>query len=104
MQVNSIIKYYKYNKNVILANTSILQIFYIAPGLKIYNTHKNTQNKGEFMKAKVINIKLDAETKSKIESLAYLKRKSIQDLCKELIDDCIEANADKIAEAEKLRE
>ena len=53
---------------------------------------------------KVINIKLDAETKSKLETLSYIKRCSIQDLCFKLIDDSLKANADKIAEAEKLRE
>lgn len=55
-------------------------------------------------KSKVINIKLDAETKSKIETLAFIRRCKLQDLCKELIDNCIKENADKIATAEKLRE
>lgn len=55
-------------------------------------------------KEKVINIKLDAESKSKIETLAFLRRLTLQDLCKELIKETIEANADKIAEAENLRE
>ena len=55
-------------------------------------------------KDKVINIKLDEETKSKFETLAYIKRKTLQDLCKDLINESIKANAKKIAEAEKLRE
>ena len=53
---------------------------------------------------KVINIKLDEDTKSKFETLAFIKRSTLQDLCIELINQTIEANADKIAEAEKLRE
>ena len=55
-------------------------------------------------KEKVINVKLDAETKSKFETLAFLRRLTLQDLCKELIKETIEANSDKIAEAENLRE
>lgn len=55
-------------------------------------------------KANVINVKLDAETKSKLETLAFIKSKSLQDLSKELILNGLEPYADKIAEAEKLRE
>lgn len=55
-------------------------------------------------KDKVINIKLDAETKSRLETLAYIKRQSIQDLCLNLILDTVTANKDVIEKAEKLRE
>lgn len=54
-------------------------------------------------KAKVINVKLDAETKSKFETLAYLQDVSLQDLCLQLIQESIIANADVIADAEQLR-
>ena len=54
-------------------------------------------------KSKVINVKLDAETKSKFETLAYLQDVSLQDLCLQLIQDSIKANADIISDAEKLR-
>ena len=52
----------------------------------------------------VVNVKIDNETKSKLETLAYIKRSSIQDLCKSLIEDAIKENAKKIEQAEKLRE
>jgi len=52
---------------------------------------------------KTINVKLDSETKSKIETLAYLQGVKLQDLCTELITDAINKNADVIADAEKLR-
>ena len=55
-------------------------------------------------KAKVINVKLDADTKSKFETLAFIKRTTLQDLCIELINDTIKANADIIAEVESKRE
>ena len=35
-------------------------------------------------KLKTINVKLDSETKSKIETLAYLQGVKLQDLCTEL--------------------
>lgn len=54
-------------------------------------------------KDKVINVKVDEETKSKIETLAYLKGVSLQDLCFQIIQDSIIANADVIADAEQLR-
>lgn len=59
---------------------------------------KNTKNE------RVINVKLDEATKNKFETLAFLRRRTLQDLCKELITETIEANADKIAEAEDLRD
>lgn len=52
---------------------------------------------------KVINVKLDVEYKSKLETLAYLKGLSLQDLSKEIILKEIDANADAIAETEKIR-
>lgn len=53
---------------------------------------------------KTINLKLDAETKSKIETLAYLDSVSLQDLILQLINKEIDKNVDIIAEAEKLKE
>lgn len=53
---------------------------------------------------KNVNIKLDNETKSKLETLAYIKRCTIQDICIKSIQKTIEANADKIADVEKMRE
>lgn len=55
-------------------------------------------------KNNVVNIKLDAETKSKLETLAFIRRLTLQDLCKNAINELLEANAKKIADAEKLRE
>ena len=55
-------------------------------------------------KLNVINVKLDAETKSKLETLAFIKGESLQDLSKELLIKGLEPYADKIAEVEKLRE
>ena len=55
-------------------------------------------------KQSVVNVKISNDVKSKLETLAYIKRSSIQDLCKALIEDAIKDNADKIEQAEKLRE
>ena len=55
-------------------------------------------------KSKVINVKLDAETKSKFETLAFIKRTTLQDLCIDLINESIKANADIIADVESKRE
>ena len=54
-------------------------------------------------KKKVINVKVDDETKSKLETLAYLQGISLQNLCEQLIQDAIIDNADAIADAEQLR-
>ena len=54
-------------------------------------------------KAKVINVKLDAETKSKFDTLAYLNDVTLQELCLKLIKESIIANADAIADAEQIR-
>ena len=54
-------------------------------------------------KPKVINVKVDEETKSKLETLAYLQGISLQNLCEQLIQDAIIDNADAIADAEQLR-
>lgn len=53
---------------------------------------------------KNVNIKLDMDTKSKLETLAYIKRCTIQEICLDIIKRELDANADKIADAEKLRE
>lgn len=54
-------------------------------------------------KPKVINVKLDADTKSKFETLAYLQDVTLQELCIKLINTAIVDNADAIAKAEELR-
>ena len=54
-------------------------------------------------KAKVINVKLDAETKSKFDTLAYLNDVTLQELCLKLIKESIINNADAIANAEQIR-
>lgn len=54
-------------------------------------------------KTKVINVKVDDETKSKLETLAYLKGMKLQSLCEQLIQDAIIDNADVIADAEQIR-
>lgn len=54
-------------------------------------------------KKKVINVKVDDETKSKLETLAYLQGISLQNLCEQLIQDAIIDNADAIADAEQIR-
>ena len=53
---------------------------------------------------KVINIKLDADTKSKLETLAFIRKQTIQELCESIFIKEIEAFADKIEQVEKLRE
>lgn len=52
---------------------------------------------------KTINLKLDAETKGKYETLAYLKGVKLQDLTLQLINNAISENAEAIAEVEKVR-
>ena len=59
---------------------------------------------GKNVNKSVVNVKIDNDVKSKLETLAYIKRSSIQDLCKALIEDAIKENANKIEQAEKLRE
>lgn len=54
-------------------------------------------------KYKTVNMKFDAETKSKLETLAYLRAEKLQTLCENIIKECLKANADTIADAEKLR-
>lgn len=54
-------------------------------------------------KNKVINVKVTEETKSKVETLAYLQGITLQDLCGGLIQNIIIENADVIADAEQLR-
>ena len=52
---------------------------------------------------KTINVKVDLDTKSKIDTLAYLQDVSLQDLCIIAINEYINKNADAIAEAEALK-
>ncbi len=52
---------------------------------------------------KTINVKLDIETKSKFETLAYLQGASLQDLTLQLIKEAINKNSDVIGEVEKVR-
>lgn len=54
-------------------------------------------------KPKTINLKIDAGTKSKFETLAYLQDMKLQDLMMQLINNAINENAEIIAEAEKLK-
>lgn len=54
-------------------------------------------------KPKTINLKLDAETKRKFETLAYLQDLNLQSLMLHLILNAINENAEVIAEAEKLK-
>ena len=43
---------------------------------------------------KVINVKLDADTKNKFEILCFMKNKKLQEYCLELIQESINQNAD----------
>ena len=54
-------------------------------------------------KKPVINVKLDAETKKKYETLAYLKGVKLQELTLQLIQDAISENEDLIAEVQKIK-
>lgn len=53
---------------------------------------------------KVINVKVDAETKDKLDTLAYIKGGiSLQELCIALINKEVEDNAKAIEDVEKAR-
>ena len=52
---------------------------------------------------KVVNIKFDARTKKKLETLAFLRAENLQSLCEKIIKEYINANIDAIEDAEKLR-
>lgn len=99
MQVNSITRCKKY---IYIINVNANKI-YIIPGA-IHIIIKNIGVVKFMAKNNVVNIKLDAETKSKLETLAYIRRLTLQELCKNAIDDIITQNSKRIAEAEKLRE
>lgn len=99
MQVNSITRCKKY---IYIINANANKI-YIIPGA-IHIIIKNIGVVKFMAKNNVVNIKLDAETKSKLETLAYIRRMTLQELCKNAIDDIITQNSKRIAEAEKLRE
>ena len=92
--------------NIIVTSAIAFQVQNIYINTKINCNIKKSEGGAKIMadNKKVINIKLDEDTKSKFETLAFIKRSTLQDLCIELINQTIEANADKIAEAEKLRE
>ena len=47
---------------------------------------------------------MDNETKSKIETLAFIKRLSLQDLCLKIFKDAIVEHAEVIDEVESKRE
>ncbi len=49
-------------------------------------------------------MKLDDETKSKIEILAFIRNQKLQDLCEDLIKEAIKENADKIEAIEKIKD
>jgi len=53
---------------------------------------------------RAINVKLDDETKSKIEILAFIRNQKLQDLCEDLIKEAIKENADKIEAIEKIKD
>ena len=52
---------------------------------------------------KTINVKVDLDTKSKLDTLAYLQDVTLQDLCITAINEYVDKNADAIAEAEALK-
>lgn len=52
-------------------------------------------------KLKTVNLKFDAETKSQLETLAFLNGMKLQALCEYIIKECLDANAEKIGNAEK---
>lgn len=99
MQVNSIIICKKY---IYIINANANKI-YIIPGA-IHIIIKNIGVVKFMAKNSVVNIKLDAETKSKLETLAYIRRMTLQELCKNAIDNLLKENSKRIAEAEKLRD
>lgn len=51
-----------------------------------------------------IYLRVDAEMKNKIESLAFVRRCSVQELCKGIIEDALSENEDVIRKAEELRQ
>lgn len=52
----------------------------------------------------VVNVKIDNDVKSKLETLAFIRKQTIQELCESIFIKEIEAFADKIEQVEKLRE
>ena len=52
----------------------------------------------------VVNVKIDNDVKSKLETLAFIRKQTIQELCENIFIKEIEAFADKIEQVEKLRE
>lgn len=62
-----------------------------------------TEKNNDADKLKTVNLKFDAETKSKLETLAYLSNMKLQELCEYIIKECLDANAEKIAKSEKDR-
>lgn len=62
---------------------------------------KNKNNKSEL---KTVNVKFDVETKSRLETLAFIKRTTIQDLCADIICNELKKHDKIIAELESKRE
>lgn len=54
-------------------------------------------------KLKTVNLKFDAETKQKLETLAFIKDMKLQTLCETIIKAEIDANADAISKVEKAK-
>lgn len=63
------------------------------------NNNKTTETKENH----TFNIKVDIETKNKIEAYAFLHRMSMIDVCKKFINDGLNANADEIKKIESIR-
>ena len=55
-------------------------------------------------KKSVVNVKIEKEVKSNLDTLVFMKKTNIQDFCEQLILDAIDKESKKIAEIEKLRE
>ncbi len=67
-------------------------------------TDKKTNKKSNAKEMKTVNVKFDTETKNKLETLAYIKRTTIQDLCNDIICAELKKYDKKIAELESKRE
>ena len=70
--------------------------------LMVARKNKTAKN-NDADKLKTVNLKFDVETKSKLETLAYLSNMKLQELCEYIIKECLDANAEKIAKSEKDR-
>ena len=70
--------------------------------LMVARKNKTAKN-NDADKLKTVNLKFDAETKSKLETLAFLNSMKLQTLCEYIIKECLDANANEIAKYEKGR-